>query len=139
MPVQEHWQGAGHSVLVSVVSLGRLAAPVPLTTLTGTLPKVGELASHGETGRTENSQNTVSFSERVWTAPNSSQSQCRQGQPADLNQAENQYSDGVTPPPTDKSGRAPAQHYNKHGWGNPTKYQCNICLVTLPVQCQLKV
>ncbi|KAG8276002.1 hypothetical protein J6590_074154 [Homalodisca vitripennis] len=28
-----------------------------------------------------------------------------QGQPADLNQAENQYSDGVTPPPTDKSGR----------------------------------
>ncbi|KAG8271237.1 hypothetical protein J6590_068127 [Homalodisca vitripennis] len=53
--------GRGHSVGFSAV--GRLAASVPLTALTGTLPKVGELASHGETGRTENSQNTVSFSE----------------------------------------------------------------------------
>ncbi|KAG8323564.1 hypothetical protein J6590_001278 [Homalodisca vitripennis] len=44
---------------------GRLAAPVPLTVLTGTLPKVVELASHGESGRAENSQKHSSFSERV--------------------------------------------------------------------------
>ncbi|KAG8316561.1 hypothetical protein J6590_048728 [Homalodisca vitripennis] len=55
--------GRGHSVGLSAV--GRLAASVPLTALTGTLPKVVELACHGETGRAENSQKHSSFSERV--------------------------------------------------------------------------
>ncbi|KAG8314780.1 hypothetical protein J6590_084932 [Homalodisca vitripennis] len=97
--------GAGHSVLVSVVSLGRLAAPVPLTTLTGTLPKVGELASHVERDeqRTDSKriagagagEQLVGKLVKVNQLTSTNQS----------NQAENQYSDGVTPPPTDKSGR----------------------------------
>ncbi|KAG8329422.1 hypothetical protein J6590_086448 [Homalodisca vitripennis] len=85
------------------VTIGQTRRTIPLTALTGTLPKVVELASHGETGRAENSQKhiagtgeqLVSSLVKVNHLTSTNQS----------NQAENQYSDGVTPPPTDKSGR----------------------------------
>ncbi|KAG8266360.1 hypothetical protein J6590_074193 [Homalodisca vitripennis] len=56
--------GRGHSIFVSML-FGQTRRTSLLTALTGTLPKVVELASHGETGRAENSQKHSSFSERV--------------------------------------------------------------------------
>ncbi|KAG8304385.1 hypothetical protein J6590_095232 [Homalodisca vitripennis] len=59
--------------------------------------------------QTANAVASPNVSPNSLTAPNSSRCRCRQGQPADLNQSvqpgRKSILDGVTPPPTDKSGR----------------------------------
>ncbi|KAG8282804.1 histone H4-K16 acetylation [Homalodisca vitripennis] len=86
------------------------------------LPKVVELASHGETGRAENSQKHSKLLPNV--SPNSSRSLVKVNHLTSTNQsnqAENQYSDGMTPPPTDKSGRG------------GKRFQTKICSVSQQV------
>ncbi|KAG8244000.1 hypothetical protein J6590_032493 [Homalodisca vitripennis] len=65
------------------------------------LPKVGELASHVERDEQRTDSNAVASPNLVGKLVKVNQlTSTKQS-----NQAENQYSDGVTPPPTDKSGR----------------------------------